>query len=55
MTQEQLLENYIANLDKALGLVDNTDDIDLDNNIIRQKHYVYRRIEDLMDLIQKDL
>jgi len=55
MTVEELLERYLANLDKALGLVDDTDDLSLSNNFIIQKLDIYNRISKLMDMVQKEI
>ena len=59
MTMKELLENYLANLDKALGLVDDTDDLSFEmillDNLIVHKQDIYKRISDLMDMIQKEI
>ena len=59
MTKEQLLENYLANLDKALGLVDDTDDLSFEmillDNLIVHKQNIYNRISNLMDMVQKEI
>ena len=59
MTVEEMLEKYLASLDKALGLVDNTDDLSFEmvllDNLIVHKQYIYKRIEKLMDLIEKEI
>lgn len=59
MTAEEMLEKYLASLDKALGLVDNTDDLSFEmvllDNLIVHKQDIYKRIEKLMDLIEKEI
>ena len=60
MTKKQLLENYLANLDKALGLVDDTDDLyllQLSNGgyLVNYKLDIYNRISNLMDRIEKEI
>ena len=59
MTVEEMLEKYLASLDKALGLVDNTDDLSFEmvllDNLIVHKQDIYKRIEKLMDLIEKEI
>lgn len=59
MTVEELLEKYLASLDKALGLVDNTDDLSFEmvllDNLIVHKQDIYKRIEKLMELIEKEI
>jgi len=59
MTKEQLLENYLANLDKALGLVDDTDDLSFEmillDNLIVHKQDIYNRISKLMDMVEKEI
>ena len=53
MSEKELLENYIANLDKALGLVDNTDDLSFNTSWVNHKLDIYNRISKLMDLIEE--
>ena len=59
MTKEQLLENYLANLDKALGLVDDTDDLSFSTSgtydLVNHKLDIYNRISKLMDMVQKEI
>tara|TARA_R100001463_G_scaffold133340_1_gene194662 strand:- start:36 stop:254 length:219 start_codon:yes stop_codon:yes gene_type:complete len=59
MTKEQLLENYLANLGKALALVDDTDDLSFEmillDNLIVHKQNIYNRISNLMDMIEKEI
>lgn len=59
MTKKQLLENYLANLDKAIGLVDDTDDLSFEmillNDLIVHKRDIYNRISDLMNMIEKEI
>ena len=60
MTKKQLLENYLANLYKALGLVDDTDDLyllQLSNGgyLVNYKLDIYNRISNLMDRIEKEI
>lgn len=59
MTVEELLEKYLASLDKALGLVEDTDDLSFEmvllDNLIVHKQDIYKRIEKLMDLIEKQI
>ena len=55
MTEIELLRNYIANLDKALGLVDNTDDLSFNTSWVSHKLDIYNRISKLMDLIEEDI
>jgi hypothetical protein len=59
MTVEELLEKYLASLDKALGLVEDTDDLSFEmvllDNLIVHKQDIYKRIEKLMDLIEKEI
>ena len=59
MTKEQLLENYLANLGKALALVDDTDDLSFEmillDNLIVHKQDIYNRISNLMDMVQKEI
>jgi hypothetical protein len=58
MTDKQRLEIYLANLDKALGLVDDTDDLSLlqlSNGgwLVNYKLDIYNRISNLMNRIEK--
>jgi hypothetical protein len=55
MSEKELLENYLANLDKALGLVDNTDDLSFKTSWVSHKLDIYNRISKLMDLIEEDI
>jgi len=59
MTVEELLERYLASLDKALGLVEDTDDLSFEmvllDNLIVHKQDIYKRIEKLMELIEKEI
>jgi hypothetical protein len=59
MTVEELLEKYLASLDKALGLVEDTDDLSFEmvllDNLIVHKQDIYKRIEKLMELIEKEI
>lgn len=55
MTVEEMLERYLASLDKALGLVDDTDDLSLSNNFIIHKRDIYERISELMNMIEKEI
>jgi hypothetical protein len=59
MTVEELLEKYLASLDKALGLVKDTDDLSFEmvllDNLIVHKQDIYKRIEKLMELIEKEI
>jgi len=59
MSEKEFLENYLANLDKALGLVDDTDDLSFEmillDNVIVHKQNIYNRISKLMDMIEKEI
>lgn len=55
MSEKELLENYLANLDKALGLVDNTDDLSFKTSWVSHKLDIYNRISKLMDMIEKEI
>jgi len=55
MTEIQLLANYVANLDKALGLVDDTDDLSFRTSWVNHKLDIYNRISKLMDMIEQDI
>jgi len=55
MSEKELLENYIANLDRALGLVDNTDDLSFNTSWVNHKLDIYNRISKFMDLIEEDI
>ena len=55
MTERQLLANYVANLDKALGLVDDTDDLSFNTSWVNHKLDIYNRISKLMDMIEKEI
>ena len=59
MTNKQRLEIYLANLDKALGLVDDTDDLSFSTSgtfgLVNHKLDIYNRISKLMDLIEKEI
>jgi hypothetical protein len=60
MTDKQRLEIYLANLDKALGLVDDTDDLSLlqlsnGNWLVNYKLDIYNRISNLMNRIEKEI
>ena len=59
MTLEELLERYLANLDKALGLVDDTDDLSFSTSgtydLVNHKLDIYNRISKLMDMVQKEI
>jgi len=55
MTEEQLLENYVANLDKALGLVDDTDDLSFNTSWVNHKLDIYNRISKLMNMIEEEI
>jgi hypothetical protein len=55
MNEIELLENYLRNLDKALGLVDDTDDLSYNTSWVSHKLDIYNRISNFMDLIQKDI
>ncbi len=59
MTDKQRLEIYLANLDKALGLVDDTDDLSFSTSgtfdLVNHKLDIYNSISKLMDMIEKDI
>lgn len=55
MASVELLERYQANLDKALGLIDDTDDLSLSKNLVTRKLDIYNRISNFMDLIEKEI
>lgn len=55
MTEIQLLANYVANLDKALGLVDDTDDLSFNTSWVNHKLDIYNRISKLMDMIEEEI
>jgi len=55
MSEKELLENYLANLDKALGLVDNTDDLSFKTSWVSHKLDIYNRISKLMNMIEEEI
>jgi len=55
MSEKKLLENYVSNLDKALGLVHDTDDLSFKTSWVNHKLDVIDRISELMDLIEEEI
>ena len=55
MSEKKLLENYVSNLDKALKLVHNTDDLSFKTSWVNHKLDVIDRISELMDLIEEEI
>lgn len=55
MANNKLLEKYHDNLDKALGLIDNTDDVDLDGELQYDKNYLYMLLGNFMDKVENKI
>lgn len=53
MADNKMLEKYISNLDKALGLIEDTDDVDLDDKLKKDKRYLYMILSDYIDKVEK--
>lgn len=53
MADNKMLEKYISNLDKALGLIEDTDDVDLDDKLKKDKRYLYMILSDFIDKVEK--
>lgn len=49
------LEEYLSSVDKALGLIDNSDDVELSKDIIKRKNKLYILIDEYMDAIQTEI
>lgn len=49
------LEEYLSSVDKALGLIDNSDDVELSKDIIKRKNKLYILIDEYMDAIQDEI
>jgi DNA polymerase elongation subunit (family B) len=55
MSEKKALENYVSNLDKALGLVHDTDGIYFKTSLVNHKLDVIDRISELIDLVEEEI
>lgn len=55
MSEKEFLENYVNNLDKALGLVHDTDGIYFKTSLVNHKLDVIDRISELIDLVEEEI